>query len=110
MDRSEITSDRLRWFAGTSGPYTGRIRPALKMAADKIETLTAEHAGIIEMLGKRVTELSEENERLRAALKIIAGRTEDKLPPFRVMSIDAMARIARDALEQEMRGDSDAKS
>jgi hypothetical protein len=53
MDRSEITPDRLRWFAGISGPYTGRIRSALTMAADKIETLTAEHAGIIEFLGKQ---------------------------------------------------------
>ena len=71
-----------------------------RLTADNAETLRGHHSMMCQLVLAR-----DENARLRAALRRIAGRTEDVVPPFRVMSIDAMAQIAHDALAGGARSD-----
>lgn len=64
--------------------------------ASRGPTFSTEAASIV---GKARAEI----ERLRAALRRIADRTEDHKPPYRVMSVAAMAQIAEDALAVEQK-------
>lgn len=67
---NKITPGFLRYASQLRGPTkTGMIAKALTDAADKIEQAQRDSAGLVEMLGKRATELSEENERLLAAVE-----------------------------------------
>jgi hypothetical protein len=116
---NEVSPGLLRYVSDLRGPTkSGMISRALSGAAALIEKMEAEQkarlveaAGIIEFIGQHATELSDENERLRAALKPFAeaaGRIDEwskasvrpETPSYGVTHDDF--RAAATAYEQSM--------
>ncbi len=71
------------------------------MTKPLLDRLDSEAVNWSATCGDLFGEAAAEIRRLRAALRKIADRTEDHKPPFRVMSVAAMAQIAENTLADE---------
>jgi hypothetical protein len=102
----DVTPAYLRYASQLRGSTkTGVIANALTAAAERIESLTAEHAGIIEFLGKHSTDQAAEIEQLKETIRAF-GRG-DIVP---ITDKDDEIERLRAALEEVLKMSADVPS